>query len=1064
MRRIAILSLLALAACGQDVAPVDTFNLDRPSAISFGCWGDLRVTNGADPTRQQEVVSSAQPVASCRARLDGAAPDGQQELDDDGTDTQRPNPQSPNFAAFVLQPSKGSVAVVQYSTDPALTIGATIIDADPFTPGRNSVGIGTLPVGLVTSPDGCYAISANAGSCDLSALDIGSALDRSRPPGVTRVQLYDGNGGRLLAKPAALVSEPPSTAVGFECPAEPQGITYVAYPDCNWVAAIDTATGTAVAGIQFGDGTVTVTDGAVTCVDACGSGAVTVSEHRDIVGGPGRPVALHMAEDGRRLYIGADNVAAVTVVELDTLRLPASVFQVPLDGDVGVIEVTASPVINMGGTTGLIDQGSAGQFQFAYAIATDATVRVADVHNLRAECDTQVDTRYLHDVRDVAFMSCMPVGDVRTPPRRQHARSPGIHLPTVGTNNVRDWEGIPLDIAITPVVGPDDIGNREPGPTVMAGYFAFITAASGYTFIANVDDDRYRDFEEEAAPQTTSMTLAIAHQLRDTAEDRVAINERTEDGVFVRTCTAATTSPIEKGPRQSGSVVTAFDPSYVNQAKDYILPSVRRQICTTEPPPAGASPDVLVSELDFNADLNQREAAFADLASVQSGIVRVVWEGQVSLDTTSQNIDGPTTRAGVARVEGGVLSLVDASEPFCRMGLEPYDIALFAGCDPSRGDSQCGVGETCFVHPEAPADLGSGTCVSAADEQRLAVECRDYMVSRRRYSITSTNAGRLELTPRRRVLETSPIEGCESATQCDEYYQLARGLGDEEHPVAITAVEDEFSWACEPDPSRAPGPNRCVMTCEASDDCEVAHHCQAGRCVEAPVPAAQCVAAIQRYQARVGDAYSIVSEAHGFLHNRIADSATGECIADPAGHPLRVGRVPLQPPACTGDGFGDVTPNPCSTTVAHTETYQPYEYDGSQCVIPLEGGVPAPPRLRTVDVPAVRVTTPGVRFNLVNLTTSGDEVCRADRASDRPEFGLGHSSLKVEFNITGGFLPLAIVQPTLAFPTTIETSPDGSLWVLDEGDLSVSTQGRIVRVFPELAPDGFGALTVSTGN
>jgi hypothetical protein len=173
-----------------------------------------------------------------------------------------------------------------------------------------------------------------------------------------------------------------------------------------------------------------------------------------------------------------------------------------------------------------------------------------------------------------------------------------------------------------------------------------------------------------------------------------------------------------------------------------------------------------------------------------------------------------------------------------------------------------------------------------------------------------------------------------------------------------------------------------------------------------------------------------------------------------------------------GDGFGDVSPNPCSTTVEHTEEYQPYELDDRDplnptCVVPLGADAKAlTPRLRTLEVPAVRVTLPGVRFHLVGLTTSGDEVCLNDRASTRPPFSPGHSTLQVRFTLTGGFLPevIGISAPTVSLPSTIERSPDGSLWILDEGDLSVATQGRVVRIFPETVANGFTPTAVATGN
>ena len=47
----------------------------------------------------------------------------------------------------------------------------------------------------------------------------------------------------------------------------------------------------------------------------------------------------------------------------------------------------------MGGAQGFVNDDTAigGQSQFVYAVATDNTIRVADILTLNKECDTQVD-------------------------------------------------------------------------------------------------------------------------------------------------------------------------------------------------------------------------------------------------------------------------------------------------------------------------------------------------------------------------------------------------------------------------------------------------------------------------------------------------------------------------------------------------------------------------------------------------------------------------------------------------------------------------------------------------
>ncbi len=1036
----------AVASCAQSQTSTGVFNLDRPSAIAFTCWGDLRITNGAAADPSQELVRSAQPVSSCTDRLDEIVPDGQEPIDGVAS------PQSVNFAAFVLQPTKGSLAVVEMAADATGFSSAGLIDADPYTPGRSAVPVGTLPVNVATTTDSCFAVTANAGSCNLSVLDVNSALDTKVPAQVRRVSVVNASGDPVLARPVHMVAEPQTTDVGYACPDDPQGVVYVAYPDCNLVAAIDPATGTIVSGIRFGDGTVEITDGNVTCDAECGDGALTPTA-RQAIGGPGRPVALEMANDGKRLYIGAENLPEVVIVNLDDSRLPTAVSQVDLEGEVGVLQLAATPVINMGGGTGVFGSGSAGNMQFVYAIATDATVRVAEVLNEMVECDTQVNPRYIHDVRDVSFLSCMPVGNPSTPPRRPDARSPGIHLPRVRSLVVRDWENIPLDLA---VAGIDQEGDTV-GPTSMVGYFAFITATDGAVYVANIDDDAYPDFEDPNDAGAVWMPLAVAHQLRDFVPDRGA--EAGADGE-PSLCDAAgpdATAGGGGGPRLAkGDVQRSWDSLVVNSDKTLLLPNIRTESCTSV-----SGTKIRVSELSFAATPEVREGAYPDLMASRNEAMHLDWEGRVSLDGSDVNVDGPVTRTAVVKPNGNSMTLHDSSAPFCRMGVEPYDFVDLIGCDPSRGDTQCGLGETCYVHPETPAVLlGSGVCLPADEADSLGAECRDFFLTARKFSITSTKSSELTLVPRRVVLDTTPVDGCTSDDQCVDYYNVALGMASPDQPYMLTPSASPPSFTCGEDPSRKPGKSWCMLRCDDQGTCPDGTACDAdGFCDEGVLPPAQCVATLQRYQARVGEAFSLIGERSGFLHNRIVDPNTGECIDDPNGNPLNVGRVPLTAPPCSGDGPTDLTPNPCSETVSHAEQVTQYS-DLQICTVPTDSSAEA---IKPRDVPSIRVDLPGLRFHLVKPTTQGDERCIGDAAGTRPAFSAAHGSFGIRWEITNGFVPF-LVAPSVSLPAVLAPGPDRHLWLLDQGDQSSSRQGQVFRLNPSEPTNGFSAVPVSTGS
>ena len=1031
-----VAATLTVAACSTDYNAVSVYNLDRPSAITFSCYGDVRITNGEAASADQEVIVSAQPAEACRLRSVGEVPAGQEGDAEFGA-----APVDPEFVAFALQPAKGTVALVTYPSYGGGVELAAVVDTDPLTPGKNAIPIGTLPIGLVTGHESCHLISANAGSCDMSIIDVNSALDRNTPAAVDRIAVTNASGEPLGAKPRAIVAQPPTHDIGYICPERPLGLVYIAYPECNLVAAVEPATGAVVAGITFdAAGAVTITDGSVSCPSQCGGEGESTPVDRAIP----RPVALEMAADGARLYVGAENSSAITIVTLDGDYLPSATSTIVLEGDIGITALAASPAMNMGGSLGIFDEGSAGRFSFVYAVATDKSVRVAEVSTQMRECDTQIDARYLHDESDVTWLSCVPVGAPTTPPRRPGARSPGITLPR---------DSVPLDVAFAAVDNGGEQLEGEPSPIALVGFYAFVTASNGFAYVVNIDDDKYPDFEDPNDSVAAYMPLAMAHQLRDFVSSRNAVDGLTSDGTDALTrCLYVSNDALEFGPRVSGAPIQSLSLTSIASTKVHMLPFLRAVSCINE-----NEDEVAVPELAFAADLETRESAFPDITGTENEQWLMTWEGSVSLDTADVDLDGPPVRLGFVEYDqnGADFALVDGGAPFCRAGLEPYDFVVFGGCDPGVGDNHCSVGEVCYVHPETPTSVDDGLCLPEDKVEQLSGQCKDILTSRRRYTILETYTDHLVLGERRRVLRTTPIAGCESDIQCDDFAELAREITLDEHPLAIALdpPEQSYAWSCEADPSRAPGPDRCVMTCETRADCEDGWACSGGYCVEGQIPPPQCFAALQRYQLRVGDALAVVGQRSGFLHNRIADPGTGACIDDPAANPLLLGRLPLQAPPCTGDGFTDFDVNPCSTTIDHIEEYIPYS--GDSCAAQDVA-------LRSREVTAIRFENPAMRFHLVDPTTTGDATCIGDREGTWPAFSAMHPGFQLRFSITGAYLPMFVAGLTVAFPINITPGPEGGLWILDQGDVysSLSTRGRIVHIDPAAANNAFSPITL----
>jgi hypothetical protein len=1076
MKRVVTSGLVVLAAaCGETTTnPVQQLNLDRPIDLAFACYGGLRLTGGGAPTPDQPITTTAQPLEACVIRSgprDGTqvpVPPGQEDLTAMGG---LPLGNS-QFYAFILQSTPGTVAIARFDTKPTSLFGGgdvIMLDADPLTPGKNSIAVGEDPIAIVADRVGCQQVIANAGSCDLSILDVNSALDFDLDHGadVYRMDVKNAAGEPIRARPAALVMEPPGGTIGEVCAkaevdasgtvldSGARGLAYIAYPSCRLVAGVDVSTGTIVTGIQFdASGVPAIVDGTVTCPNECdGTDAIT----------PGvRPVALDLELDPwtsrRVLAIGADNSNVLTMYELDAQYRPLSALPVALEderGNLGVTSVSISPVIGIGGTIGAItDEGApGGEHQYVYAVATDGSVRVADISGAPRECDTQVDPRYLRDVRDIDRLACLRVGDPATPPRRANARGPGIEL-------LADAIPTSIDIfRIEPVAGD----SRPPGtPARMIGYFGVITATNGQSYLLNIDDDDFADFVDPLNPLGSPIPKVIANQLRDNIPERGLLAE--DNGQLI--CNTGGPDPDAQtgnrgGPRLVGNVSRNVPSGLLAPQKFGGLPSIRQVLCQ------GLDSERPVSELAFAAPIAVREEVFPDLRALRAPdeTWSLTWEGSLSNDGPDVAVDGPVVRQGTLFVDAAGMRLRDDTRPFCHAGVEPYDIVQLRGCDPSLGDIGCPAGYTCYVHPQSQIQ-GLGACMLHNEAERLANACQAFLTSLRRYTVGTTSAGELTLLPRKNELRTTPLDGCIDDDHCQVLGTYALSNPSTANPRDDQTAPDTRRWACQVDPDRRPRLDsegepikRCLLTCDTAAECPVGNQCtahpgaapRAGYCMEGVIPPQSCVNAPQRYELRAGEAFALLGTRSGFQHPLIAD-AGGSCVRDPDANPYLVGRVPLRAPPCdpaadprTGQlPDGTFEPNPCQLTVDETE-YQ-LNYVPGTCSLgdPDESIV-------TRSATALRIRHRSLTLTLVDPTYPGDAMCHGDRGGALGDVPLVASGFQIAFRQTAGFLPLLLpIKPS--FPIKVARGPLESIWVVDQGDFlstsisQPSTRGRVFRI------------------
>src|SRR5689334_6983067 len=138
------------------------------------------MTDGGAATVDQKIIIGAHPVQSCNVQSKPSVsnkkpvPSGHEEIADGQAIP------SVSWYAFILQSGPGTVALGRFETQPSQSFGGgdvVVLDADPLTPGKNSISVGETPIAIATDRIGCFEVIANQGSCDLSELSINSVFD-----------------------------------------------------------------------------------------------------------------------------------------------------------------------------------------------------------------------------------------------------------------------------------------------------------------------------------------------------------------------------------------------------------------------------------------------------------------------------------------------------------------------------------------------------------------------------------------------------------------------------------------------------------------------------------------------------------------------------------------------------------------------------------------------------------------------------------------------------------------------------------------------------------------------
>lgn len=168
--RLALLastSALALAGCAGEATPVTVEALAQSGRSAFVCLAVDR------PDPDKPGVMRSLPITDCSYRTVESSTDYEVDAKDAGRAT------LPHLYGLVTQTARGEVAIVDMTTESALTV-----DRDPGTPAPSFLPVGAQPVDIVATPGGTasFVAVAEPGRAGIYALPSAKVLPREGCP------------------------------------------------------------------------------------------------------------------------------------------------------------------------------------------------------------------------------------------------------------------------------------------------------------------------------------------------------------------------------------------------------------------------------------------------------------------------------------------------------------------------------------------------------------------------------------------------------------------------------------------------------------------------------------------------------------------------------------------------------------------------------------------------------------------------------------------------------------------------------------------------------------------
>ena len=1045
--------LAALAACNQNpiLTPVRSF--DRPSDVAITC---AMYSPAYDPATGADIGSfTPRPLSDCAPLAS----------------SQIPSVQDPRFPklhyypkqfALVANSARGEVALIDVPNE-------RLRDLDFKNPGYNFIPVGRLPEAIRASADGCYAVTANTDSCNLSLLDVPVMYNMASKvllPGHAafaanverRVELWAGD-HELFARPTALELTPLIASSGT---AQCEGTSYhawVALPGCEAVveATISpTAPPLVIAGApQIAEGAIRVQitqairvgpDGAtvladpstLTCPAEC-TGTELQGADGGIAGGAmpattSAPASISYDAEAQtqRLAIADYYGERVSFLTVDPVTGVASdPRSVVLEsGAIGVLKAKISP------------RSPAGKF--IYALARDGTAHVVDLDR-EVECETNPDPLAFGALSDIdpapraSQLGCLPLGDPGTPRRSANSVSPGIKLSNGAL--ARDVAFVHLDVP-----NRADFNSGVPlsaQPAFMIGDFAWLFGSDGRGSVVNIYDACPQPNDpQEPLGDTNTKDLSGSCILGNAPASRLASYQHNFGNPFP-TDLERLSHHLRLGSRRFLQPNDAQDQLGTPRLQDTTVPltitvqgspgvegngfrlptldSVQRGLFGFQPPDAPTYatflefPDPLIAHNE-NWTLN--------------------WEGPVPGTLRAYGRMCGTGDASCPRN-----SFVDQGAGLCERGVKAGDRLELVGCDT---DLQCLYTQKCIKDPGAPSTVTTGLCLprnrseDGRIEKRLRERCGILLRAERRYRIDSARqATTLPSGDVTDVLKVSELYEPEYASQTHVCAADIDCVDVVVQPAVTGAATQSLTTTCLADTD---GAKKCLRGCaltgtSTETGCGTGYVCATSaigdaRCMRAPYDLglfADCLSYPERYQVRAGASYTISGALSGYLTDLEPDPVTQECEAPAKATELsrlRSPRLPLDAPLCP---------------------QQPLVASGVDALTYQGEGAPNACRIESNDDDLL-------------LHFEGPVFSFVLRVPKNPTGYVPEDDTKLVFGVVGGGFPLSLrlqinASPPAENPVASAVAPDrATVFVVDEGKgtSAASLRGQLLRLISSI--------------